>query len=274
MFANEQLPVIVSPFHDPSGLLFEHLRSMTPALKQNFGRVYLSISPPTEQRQTENLAWVQADPFFAVNFNRPETLPGDHYLGGYRHAVEACASDRIFHLCDLDRIAFALNTSHREAYLADVQFANAKARHAPVLFQRSEQAWSTYPQIYRQIEDLIIQVGEILFSETYEFAWSYMVMRAGQLKTLLPKIKSHDFGILIEVVLMLREQLVRKPVDWLAWEDPYIFGRDPDEMRRARDNSKEETYKRLRGMLPFFEHFLSVTSPLSPEQGWDKHNPE
>jgi hypothetical protein len=273
MAANKQLPVMVSPFHDPDGWIYNYLRMITPTLKRHFAKVFLSISPPTQQRQPEMVAWAQADPFFAINFNRPETLPGDHYLSGYRHAVEAYVSDRIFHLCDLDRIAFALNTSHRNAYLADVQFANAKARNAPVLFQRSEQAWSTYPKNYRRIEHLIIQVGELLFSEMYDFAWSYMVMRSGQLETLLPNIKSHDFGILIEIVLMLREQLVRKSVDWLAWEDPYIFGRDPGELRQARDSSREETWKRLRGMLPFFEHFLSVISPLSPEQGWDKHNP-
>jgi hypothetical protein len=268
--SNNNLPVIVSPLDDSSGLLFEHIQDITPDLEQHFQRVYLSISPATETKQPENVRWFQDTPFFAVNFNQPDTLPGDHYLAGYHSAIKHNSTNQIFHLCDLDRVAFVLNTVHRQAFISDIQWASQMAQQHPVLFQRSQRAWNTYPENYRQIEHLIIRVGEMLFQEYYDFAWSYMVMRSGQLAEILPGVRSHDFGILIEIVLKLRETLKRKSVDWLSWEDPYIFGRDADELRRERNSSRTETYKRLRGLLPFFEHFLSVTAPLSTELGWEK----
>jgi len=264
------LPIIVSPLHDPGGILFKHIQASTPDLKQLFLRVHLSVTPATEQKQPGYVDWAKSDPFFDVNFNQPDTLPGDHYLTGYRFAVENNPADQIFHLCDLDRAAYSLNTEHREAFVADVQWATEIAKKQPVLFQRSNQAWGTYPENYRQIEHMLIKVGEMLFDDYFEFAWSYIVMRVDQLADLLPNIKSHDFGLLIEIILMLREILAKKKVDWLSWEDPYILGRDADELRQERESSQIETKKRLRGVLPFFEHFLSVTGHLSVEHGWEK----
>jgi len=42
-------------------------------------------------------------------------------------------------------------------------------------------------------------------------------------------------------------------VDWLAWEDPFIFNRDADELRHERENSLAETQKRLAYVLPMIE---------------------
>ncbi len=264
------LPVIISPLHDPTGLVFEHIHQITPELKELYNQIYLSISPATAERQKAHVDRAQSDPFFVVNFNQSGSLPGDHYLTGYHFAINQNSADQIFHLCDLDRVAFALNTSHRQAFIADVHWATEIAKTQPVLFQRSERAWDTYPENYRQIEQMIIKVGEMLLGEYYEFAWSYMVTRADQLAAMLPRIRSNDFGILIEIILVLRDRLQKKKVDWLSWEDPYILGRDTNELRRERENSQQETIKRLRGMLPFFEHFLSVTGHLSVERGWEK----
>ncbi len=264
------LPIIVSPLHDPTGLVFEHIHQITPELKQLFSRIYLGLSTATAERQKAHIARIQSESFFEVNFNQPDTLPGDHYLAGYHFAINQNPGDHIFHMCDLDRVAFSLNTEHRQAFIADVQWSTEIAKSQPVLFQRSDRAWQTYPENYRQIEHLIIKVGEMLFDEYYEFAWSYMVMRTDQLAAILPALQSHDFGILIEIILALRNRLEKKKVDWLSWEDPYIMDRNPDELRHERENSQEETDKRLRGMLPFFEHFLTVTGRLSIERGWEK----
>ncbi|MBT3389160.1 MAG: hypothetical protein HN413_01990 [Chloroflexi bacterium] len=262
--------VLVSPLHDPTGLMLAQIQAITSFLKENFERAFISLSPPTEQRQGEYLQWMGADDFFAVNLNTPGTLPGDHYLSGYRQAIRACVVETALHLCDLDRIIFAYGTQHRAQYQADLRAASARAASRPTLFQRSTSAWATYPQNYRRLEHLLIEAGELLFGKYFDFAWSYMVMNAAQLTALLPQIESHDFGILIEMVLLLRDELFRQDVDWLAWEDPLIYGVDADELRQARDASREETEKRLRGLLPFFAHFLRVVSPLSVGRGWDK----
>ena len=44
-----------------------------------------------------------------------------------------------------------------------------------------------------------------------------------------------------------------KEVDWLAWEDPFILSRDPEELKHERENSLEETQKRLAYAMPMVE---------------------
>ena len=154
-------PIIVSPLHDPTGILFPHIQSIEAQLQELFDRVYISISPPTQNRQPEFVQWFQNNPFFEVLFNHPNSLPGDHYLTGYKFAVKQNPSDQVFHLCDLDRVAYVLNTNHQHAYIQDLERANQTALTHPVLFQRSEQAWNTYPENYREIE-LILNKSRLI----------------------------------------------------------------------------------------------------------------
>jgi hypothetical protein len=42
-------------------------------------------------------------------------------------------------------------------------------------------------------------------------------------------------------------------VDWLAWEDPFILQRDAAELKREREQSLDETNKRLKYVLPMLE---------------------
>ena len=53
-----------------------------------------------------------------------------------------------------------------------------------------------------------------------------------------------------EMVLLLLDLLSTKEVDWLAWEDPFILGRDPQELKVERENSIGETRKRLAYVIP------------------------
>ena len=261
-------PAIVLPFHDPGGLVLPLFTAVTPHLKGLFEQAFVSISPPTQARQPEWILSLQQDRFFVVNFNQPGSLPGDHYLAGYRSALAHVPSDTPLHLCDIDRVAYTLLTGFHAAFAADVQAASRA--EGPLLFQRSPQAWSTYPQHYYELEHMLIRVGELLYNRYLDFAWSHMVIRASLLADLLPRLRSRDFGLLIEMVLLLEDRLETKEVDWLAWEDPFILGRDPAELRAERDASREETVKRLRGLLPFFQHFLTLNPDLNTQLKWDK----
>ncbi len=42
-------------------------------------------------------------------------------------------------------------------------------------------------------------------------------------------------------------------MDWLAWEDPFVLGREAAELKRERENSRAETYKRLSYAVPMIE---------------------
>ena len=260
-------PALILPFHDPDGILRPFLWEIEADLKQQFDRTILSISPSTEQKQSELINRLSADPFFAITFNKSGTLPGEHYMNGWRYALSLYADEQSFHLCDLDRVAFALD-GYRDTFLADVAWASEQV--APVLFQRSAAAWATHPANYRELEGMVNRVGELIFGQRYDFAWSHAVLRGRHLRFLLENLTGRDFIILIETVLLLRDQLVLKSVDWLAWEDPYISGVPADKLRRQRESSQVETEKRIRGLLPFFNALHKVVQPLSPEREWDR----
>jgi hypothetical protein len=254
-------PSLVLPLHDPAGVLLDQLGRITPTLREQFSHAFVSLSPVTVERHAERLAPLEGDPFFVCNHNAPGTLPGDHYRAAYQSAISHCPSEQQLHLCDLDKLAAIVQSHYRAPYLADIA---ALARVAePVLFQRSAAAWATYPQPYREIEHLAIRLGEYLFARTYDWAWSYLVIRAGDLAAILPQLAQRSFGLLAEIVLLLRDRLEMQPVDWLFWEDPFIEGRDPAELRHAREASREETEKRLRANVPILrlllDHIEQVT---------------
>jgi len=264
-------PAIVLPFHDPQGIMAPYLWRLEAWLKQRFTRAFIGLTHPTCEMQPEAVKRLQSDPFYCLTYNPPGSLPGEHYRAVYHSAAERSPADQRLHLCDLDRPAFALLTGHRQAYLADFDWVNAQRQ--PALFQRSPAAWATYPQHYRQIEDMLGQVSELLYGQPYNFAWSYLVLQASDLAWLLPQLTCRDFGVLVEILILLRPRLLTRAVDWLAWEDPFILGRAAGELRSERDASRDETLKRLRGMLPLFNAILEKEPALQVELVWEKAAP-
>jgi hypothetical protein len=248
------LPIIVFPFHDTNGLMFSHLETITPQLKEFFAQAFVSISPLTQQAQMERINQLKEDAFFQLNFNEPNTMVGDHFLAVYRNAVAHCAPEQVLHLCTIDRVAFALQSEHKAQFIQDIQAASNEP--VPVLFQRSQTAWETHPRNYREIEHLAIKAGEILFNQSLDFVWCHLVIQARQLKEILPRIESHNYIIFPEIVLLLKDKMKTKDVDWLAWEDPFIFSRDSEQMRKEWENSRSEHRKRLAYTIPILQLLL------------------
>ena len=248
------VPALVLPFHDPTGALLAQLTTITPTLREVFARVFLSISPATERLHAQQIGYLQNDPFFVVNTNAPNTLPGDHYLAAYRSAIAHSHPDQLLHLCDIDKLAAILQSHQRDQFLSDIAAIDPAA--TPLLFQRSPHAWATYPQPYREIEQIAITLGQHLFQRYFDFAWSYLVIRAADLQAIMPHIQQRTFGMLAEIVLLLHEHLHTQEVDWLFWEDPFIEARDPDELRREREASSQETQKRLQANAPIIRLLL------------------
>ena len=247
-------PVLVLPFHDPSGALLAQLATITGTLRQFFAHTFLSLSPITEQRHAPQLHQLYRDPFFIINTNAANTLPGDHYRAAYTNAIAHCHPDQQLHLCDVDKLAAVLQSHYRAQFLTDIT-ATADTR-MPILFQRSPQAWASYPQPYREIEQIAINLGHYLFHRSFGFAWSYMIIRSAHLQAILPQLQQRTFGLLAEMVLLLHSNLQTHDVDWLFWEDPFIEARDPDELRREREASVQETQKRLKGNAPIIRLLL------------------
>jgi hypothetical protein len=247
-------PAAVFPLHDPEGLLLPHLDAITPVLKQNFAQVYLAVSGSTWDRKPENIGRLQMDRFFHIFLQDGDGPVGDRFTSLYRQAVLASPPEQVLHLCSLDRLAFALRTEHGSRFLADLHAV--RAGDLPLIFQRSEKAWQTHPQNYYEIERFVTTLGKILFGKTLDYAWCHLVLRASTLAEILPAVKNHDLSMMAEIVLQLQADIRTREVDWLAWEDPFILGRDPDELKREREASLEEAQKRLAYVLPMVEALL------------------
>ena len=250
-------PAIVIPLPDPKGIFLPHLQHITPILKTVFDRAFLNLPPSTRQAQSDAVHRLARDPFFTC-VEYPESPIGDHFRALYGVAARACPPDQVLHLCYIDRLAFALETGYRQAFIETVQ--SVTGADTPLIFQRSAIAWDTHPRNYREIEGMVTRVGEWLFHKTLDFAWCHLAVQAGQLIEVLARTRQSDLSMVAEMVLAMIESIHTKEVDWLAWEDPFILGCDPKALKTERENSLSETHKRLAYVLPMIQLLQQFSS--------------
>jgi len=120
-------PALALPLNDPQGLMFPHLRAITPTLKSCFAQAFISVNATTQAAQSEYMAWLATDDFFKVLYHETDRVVGEDFLALYKKAAASCQAEQVIHLCFIDRVAFALQTEHREAFLADIQTLSWKA---------------------------------------------------------------------------------------------------------------------------------------------------
>ncbi|MBN1454230.1 MAG: hypothetical protein JW963_24645 [Anaerolineales bacterium] len=243
--------VLAIPFVDPDGAMFSHLQAILPDLKGHFDRTFLTIPRITQEGQPENLRLLERDDFFKLLPTDSEEPVGDHFAYLYRQTASAAHPEQIVHLCFIDRLAFALRTGYREQFLADVDALGRE--HLPLIFHRSESAWATHPKNYFELESFVTGIGQTIFGKTLDYGWCHFVIQAGQLQEIMLLTKRHDLSMVAEMILHVQAQVKTREVDWLAWEDPFILGRDAEELKRERENSLAETQKRLAYVLPMAE---------------------
>ena len=244
-------PVAVMPMHDPKGNLFPHLEAITPLLKEIFRCVFVNVTAVTQRAVPDYVAWLQNDTFFHITYHKTELSVGEEFLTLYAAAAAACDPDQILHLCFIDRLAFALQSSHQSACIRDIQ--QVKLEDTPLIFQRSEVAWESHPNNYYQLEQMVTQVGELLFGKRLDFAWCHLVLQAHQLQEMLPHIHRRDISLVAEFTLVAKDVVKTKDVDWLAWEDPFIFERDVQQLKIEKEKSLVETKKRLNYVIPMLQ---------------------
>jgi hypothetical protein len=243
-------PSIAFPFHDPDLQMFPYLQAILPDLKALFSRAYL-CPPLNTRRQTSLMDWLAKDDFFIVFPVDRQMQIGEHFAYLYLNAARAADPNEIIHLAYIDRLAFALQRPYREQFITDMN--NISGADMPLIFQRSTKAWQTHPQNYYEIENFVTTIGKFLFGRPLDYAWCHLVARASQLVRILPMVRNPDLSMVAEMVLLLQPEIRTKDVDWLAWEDPFILSRDPEELKHKREISPEETQKRLSYAVPMVE---------------------
>jgi hypothetical protein len=237
--------------------MFSHLQTILPDLKKHFESAY--ICPPLSTRQRDDhIQQLQADDFFTIFPVERELQIGEHFTYLYQRAAAAAHPDQIIHLCYLDRLGFALEGKYREAFLSDVD--SLSASDLPLIFQRSSEAWETHPKNYRELEGMVTTVGRHLFGRELDYAWCHIVVRAGQLREIMPLVKNPDLSMVAEMIFYLQDKIQTRDVDWLAWEDPFILSRDPTDLKHERENSLEETKKRLKYVLPMIDTLTRLSA--------------
>ncbi|MAU08860.1 MAG: hypothetical protein CL607_03490 [Anaerolineaceae bacterium] len=61
-----------------------------------------------------------------------------------------------------------------------------------------------------------------------------------------------------EIVIGLCDVIHHKAVDWLAWEDPYIFNVDAQTLKAQRETSQQEVFKRLAYAVPMMQQLYET----------------
>ena len=249
---------LVFPFHDPNNIETKFLKQILPILKDNFVNAFVSVTPKTVIANPESVAFLKQDNFFIVNINLEGSLIGDHFVAGYKNAVEHSKPDQILHLCNSDRIAFAL-LNYKKTFLDDLSDVDT-----PTLFLRSKKAWSTHPKNYHAAESMVTEAGRILFDKILDYTWCHLALTAEQLGNILSSLTARDLVITSQLVFSMKETIKTKNVDWLSWEDPFIFNKDPQEYKLERENDPAESEKRMGYVLPeikyLFEEYRKLKS--------------
>lgn len=243
-------PALAFPFNDPDGTMFRHLQIILPDLKSHFERLYI-CPPPSTQRHLDHMQQLQADDFFTIIPADREMPIGERFAYLYQGAAQAAPPEQVLHLCFLDRLAFALEGDYRDAFLKDID--SLSVDDVPLIFQRSPSAWETHPQNYQELEGIVTTTGRNLFGRDLDYAWCHIALRARELREIMPLVKNPDLSMVAEMIYHLQETIHTCDVDWLAWEDPFILGRDAAELKLERENSLQETQKRLKYVLPMID---------------------
>jgi len=246
-----EYPVAAMPLHDPDGSMIAILERITPTLKLMFAKVYLGVTAETFSKSQAQIDLREQDPFFEIIPTISSIKVGDQFSVLYREAAALSDPDDILHLCYLDRVAYALQSKDREAFIEDIAAVHHK--RIPLIFHRSKKAWATHPRNYFDIEGFATTVGKHFFGKTIDFAWCHLVIQASLLAEVMPHTHYSNISMVAEMILPIVEIVQTQDVDWLAWEDPFLLSRDPAELKVEREIDPAETQKRLGYTLPIVE---------------------
>jgi hypothetical protein len=238
-------------YHDAEGRLGKLLKMITPELKKVFDKAFVSVTPSAEERGLDKD--LLKDDFFVLNYNSKEDQIGDHYMNGIRSVSKSMKGEDIIHIGCLDRLAFGfLNYSNE--ITSDLKAEKQLA--APILYTRSRKAWQTHPRNYWAIESMGTEVCERLYGLNLDLFWCDYALKNNDLKQIIPKVKTHDLRILIELIWSVKDKLKVEEVDWLSWEDPFIFEKNEKDYKKEREQGEDEKKKRLGYVIPAIEMVL------------------
>lgn len=239
-------PVLTFAYHDPRRQREAALQHELPALRAAFSGICVSAIPPLHEEYLQGLESQGC----AVYRNAPGTSVGDHARAALRLSLEqAPPGEPIFYGFD-DRVLYALASPWREAFLHDM---GAAPDAGAVVYERTPAAWATHPDNYREIEGMVSRALQLLCGRRIELGISALMLSVPAARTALAQSVTPGFEVWGEwVLLALKERIpvATRAVDWLAWEDPYWAGVPLEQLKHEREQSREETLRRIRMNAP------------------------
>ncbi len=222
-------------------------------MAQAFAGAFLGVTALTAEARPDWIAWLRDQSFFRYIVHRAGLAVGDQFRELYARAASACAPHTPLHLCFLDRLAFIFQSEHCEPFIEDMRAVQEE--ELPMLFHRSAAAWASYPANYRTTEQMVTTAGELLLGKTLDFAWCHLAVRSDTLSEITPRTERPGLSMMAEIIVQAASlhPIRTREVDWLAWEDPFIAGSDPRQLKREREGSLRETRKRLAYVIPMLQ---------------------
>ena len=243
-------PVLTFPYHDPHGSNNLLLEKTLPVLQELFATICISATPASVEGNDHFLQFLESEGC-KIHRNEEGTRVGDHYRNAVRLAVQHGESHVFFAM--IDRLLFALNTGHAEECAVHIQEADQREI---TLYERTEYAWSIHPENYREIEQAANQMGKYVLGKEIELgtcgmSFSYQIATQILAESVAPSFSAGTEWILL--FFLWGYDPYRKQCDWLAWEDPFIEGKDAILLKHEREQDPQEVMKRIRMNADFVE---------------------
>lgn len=246
--------ILAFPYHDPQGACNAALRRHLDRLKSFFEVICVGATPPTIAHNASFVADLRAAGCLIAE-NGPETTIGDHSRSALRlaldrAAVEHAAAEQPIAFLFLDRFLYAMETEHREPFLADL------ARYqdqACLVFERTPAAWQTHPVNYKEVEGMTTRLGELLFGSTVDWCPCALILSAPIALGIVEQSVNSTYAVWAEWLLLAARQgapIASTEVDWLAWEDPFWSQTEVEELKRAQENDPLQVVKRIQMHAP------------------------
>lgn len=255
--------ILTFPYHDPDGTYNNVFRRRLPELQSTFSAICASTTAPTA---AQNASFVDEleQAGCLVTRHQPDSLLGEHFREALRLAVCASKEDSEIYFGFIDRVLYAFESEWKAPFLADL---DACHQLPLVTFERTPYAWSTHPDNYREIEQMVSRMGERLLGTNIEYGLCGLSLLAQTAETLLSHSTSPAIEILGEWILLAAKHgipIATRQVDWVLWEDPYWAGVPHKQLKAEREQSAEETIRRIRMNAPFMlllteERFRGIT---------------
>ena len=241
--------ILAFPYHDPQGACNAALRRHLDRLQSVFEAICVGATPPTISYNAPFLVELGAAGCLVAE-NGPETTIGDHSRSALRLALERAGAEQPIAFLFLDRFLYAMETEHREPFLADLLHYQDQAC---LVFERTPAAWQSHPANYQEVEGMTTRLGELLYGSTVDWCPCALILRASVARGIVEQSVNPTYAIWAEWLLLAACQgavIASTEVDWLAWEDPYWAHADAEELRRAQENDPLQVVKRIQMHAP------------------------